>query len=68
MDQDYGTPIPPLEDQPPKKSNTTLIIIIVVLVLLCCCCVLLAAAVAGMWNYGDQLFGITWLPQLVSIV
>lgn len=66
MDQDYGTPFPPLEEQAPKKSNTPLIIIIVVLVLLCCCCVVLAAMVAGLWNYGDEILGITWLPQLAS--
>jgi flagellar basal body-associated protein FliL len=35
----------------PKKNNTTMIIIIVVVVLLCCCCI----AVAGLWQYGDQI-------------
>jgi len=63
MNQDYGTPIPPLEELPaqPKKKNTWLIIVIVVLVVLCCCCAVLGGA--GYWLYynGDEMFGISSL-------
>jgi flagellar basal body-associated protein FliL len=51
---DYGTPIPPYEEQPAKKSNTQMIIIIVVLVLVVCCCCLISS-VGFMWFFGDQL-------------
>jgi len=57
MTIDYGTPIPPIEEQPQKKSNTWLIVIIVILVVFCCCCVGGAATIAFLWNYGDKLFG-----------
>ncbi len=56
MSEDFGTPIPPIEE--PKSRNTTVIIIAaVVLVMLCCCC----AIIAGGWYlylYGDQIFGL----------
>ncbi len=46
MNQNYGTPIPPLEEAPPqpKKGPNWLIIVIVVLVVLCCCCAVLGAS------------------------
>jgi hypothetical protein len=58
MDQDLGTPIPPIEDVPPepKKRNSPLIIVlVVVLIVLCCCCLIIAAGL-GAWFYGDQIF------------
>ncbi len=65
MVDQYGTPIPPVEE--PKKSNTTLIIIVVVLLVLCCCCVVVAGAIWALWTYGDQLLGITSLiPYLLT--
>ncbi|MCC7130231.1 MAG: hypothetical protein B6D39_00755 [Anaerolineae bacterium UTCFX2] len=73
MNQDYGTPIPPIEEypaQPVKKKNTTLIIIIVVLVVLCCCCVVFGGG-GGWWlyNYGDQFIeGVNALPQIVAVL
>jgi len=61
MNQNYGTPIPPLEEAPPqpKKGPNWLIIIIVVLVVMCCCCAVVGGA--GYWLYynGDQLMGIS---------
>jgi len=69
MDQDLGTPIPPLEEPynpPEKKRNMTVIILVVVLVLLCCCCALIGVAGSvWLWNNGDSLFGISALPFLV---
>jgi len=51
---DYGTPIPPYEEQPAKKSNTQLIFIIVILVVLVCCCC--SISVLGfLWFYGDKM-------------
>ena len=41
----------------PKKRNTTLIIVIVAIVLLCSCCIAVIAVL--LWNYGDQLLGIS---------
>ena len=55
--QDYGTPIPPVEEPPKKSNNTVLIIVIVVLIVLCCCCVLAGGAGFYLWNNGDQIFG-----------
>jgi hypothetical protein len=73
MDQDFGTPIPPIEDLPPqpaKRSNTTLIIIIVVLVVLCCCCVVFGGGGGWwLWNNGDQLIeGINLMPYLFATI
>ena len=67
MNQNYGTPIPPLEEAPlePKKSRNWLIIIIVVLVVLCCCCAVLGGATYWLYCNGDQLFGISAL--LISL-
>ena len=53
MAEDFGTPIPPIEE--PKKNNTTMIIIVVVLVILCCCCVVFSGGLAWLWNNGDAL-------------
>jgi len=71
MNQDYGTPIPPIEEypaQPEKKRNTTLIIIIVALVVLCCCCVLISLfGGLWLWNNGDQFIeGVNALPQIAA--
>jgi hypothetical protein len=70
MNQDYGTPIPPLEEFPqqPKKKNTWLIIVIVVLVVLCCCCAVLGGA--GYWLYynGDEMLGISSLLQSLPVI
>jgi small neutral amino acid transporter SnatA (MarC family) len=51
---DYGTPIPPYEEQPAKKSNTQMIIIIVVLVVLVCCCCLISS-LGFLWYFGDSI-------------
>lgn len=73
MEQDFGTPIPPIEELPPqpeKKRNTTLIVVVVILVVLCCCC-MIAAALSGawLWNNGDQLLeDLTMAPYLLSLV
>lgn len=74
MDQNFGTPIPPIEEpyaQPAKKKNSTLLIVIVLVVLLCCCCVLFTG-LAGwwMWTYGDQYIQdmTSTLPALVSLI
>lgn len=70
MNQDFGTPIPPIEELPPqpaKKSNTVLIIVIIVLVVLCCCCVLFGGVGVWMWNNGDQFFE-SVLPQVMAAV
>jgi flagellar basal body-associated protein FliL len=67
MDQDFGTPITPAEEQP--KSNRTMIIIVVVLVVLCCCCAIVGGGAAfWLWNNGDALLeglGMRWLPLLM---
>lgn len=67
MDQNFGTPIPPLEDyapQPKKKSNWIIILVIVLLVF-CCCCMIMAGSGYWLWYNGDDLFGITsLLPAL----
>ena len=55
MAEDFGTSLPPLEEQPQKKNNTLIIIVVVVLVLLCCCCLVIAGGTAFLWNFGDQL-------------
>ena len=72
MDQGFGTPIPPIEEsleQPPKKSNTRMIVIIVVVLLvLCCCCAAAAAGGYWLWNNGDQVFGITSLPNMLAFL
>jgi hypothetical protein len=58
MDQDFGTPIPPLDSMPaqPQKKNNTVLIIVIVLVVLCCCCVVVGGGL-GYWLYnnGDDL-------------
>ena len=59
---DYGTPIPPYEEQPAKKSNTQTIIIVVVLILLVCCCCLISV-LGFLWFFGDQL-----MEQVSSLV
>jgi hypothetical protein len=51
---DYGTPIPPYEEQPAKKSNTQLIIIIVILVVVVCCCCLIST-LGFLWYFGDEI-------------
>jgi flagellar basal body-associated protein FliL len=70
MNQNYGTPIPPLEEVPsqPQKKNTWLIIVIVVIVVLCCCVAVVVGA--GYWLYynGDKLFGISSLLQSLPAV
>lgn len=75
MDQNFGTPIPPIEEpfaQPAKKKNTTLIVVIALVVLLCCCCILVTL-LSGVWfwNNGDQLIedlSLTLvIPALVSL-
>jgi hypothetical protein len=69
MYQNYGTPIPPLEEAPlePKKKNTWLIIAIVVLVVICCCFAIVGGA--GYWLYynGDALMGISSLFQSLPV-
>ena len=70
MNQDFGTPIPPIEELPPqpaKKSNTVLIIVIIVLVVLCCCCLLSAGAGWWMWTYGDQMIEGVLQPVLSAV-
>jgi len=58
MSEDFGTPIPSLEE--PKRNNTIAIVITVVaLIFLCCCCAMLSAA-WYLWTYGDQIFNITF--------
>lgn len=57
MSEDFGTPIPPM-DEPRSRNTTVIIIVVVALIILCCCC----AIVAGgwyLWTYGDQIFGLT---------
>jgi len=57
MNQNYGTPIPPLEEIPsqPKKKNTWLIILIVILVVVCCCCAIFGGGMYWLYNNGDKL-------------
>ncbi|MBN2548435.1 MAG: hypothetical protein JXB15_04720 [Anaerolineales bacterium] len=58
--QDYGSPIPPLDETPKKKDNTVLIVVIVVLVVLCCCCVIVGGGLGyWLWENGDELFDLT---------
>jgi uncharacterized membrane protein YkvI len=68
MDQDFGTPIPPIEPAPvqPQKKNNTILIIVIVLVVLCCCCLMVAAAGYLFYQNGDKWFNIpyTLLPIL----
>ena len=40
--EDYGTPIPPIEEEKGGGSKIWIILIVVLLVL-CCCCVVVAA-------------------------
>lgn len=64
MDQNFGTPIPPVEEylpEPKKKSNLVLIIVIVLLLVLCCCCMIMGGAFYWLWYNGDELFGIASL-------
>jgi len=53
MAEDFGAPIPPI-DEPKRNNNTIMIIVIVVLVLLCCCCAV-ALGAWWLWNNGDAL-------------
>jgi len=65
MDQDFGTPIPPISEMPPqpeKKRNTTVIIIVVILLVLCCCCVLIGGL---LWTFGDTIMESLDLSSLV---
>ena len=68
--QEYGTPIPPIEE--PKSSGSKIwLIIVVVLVVLCCCCVGFAALMY--YVVGDMLmdmFGFyTFAPgHLISLI
>jgi len=67
MAEEFGPPVPPLEEAPAKKSNTTLIIVIVVLVVLCCCCVVFGSSLSWLWFNGDQLIeDFMFLPQLIA--
>jgi hypothetical protein len=71
MNQDYGTPIPPLEELPPaqpKKKNTWLIILIVVLVIICCCCAVVGLGGWYLYNNGDKMFGISSLLQSLLLI
>lgn len=52
MDNDFGTPVTPVEE---KKNNTVLIVVIIIAVVLCCFCLLIAGAVSWLWNNGDTL-------------
>lgn len=70
MNQDFGTPIPPIEELPPqpaKKSNTVLIIVIIVLVVLCCCCVFSGIIGWWMWTYGDTIIEGVLQPVLSTV-
>jgi hypothetical protein len=70
MDQNYGTPYPPIEEPyapPPKKRNMTLIIIVVVLIVLCCCCSTGGLSSWLLWENGDEWFGITSLLTLLAL-
>jgi hypothetical protein len=61
MTEEYGSYDVDMPE-PPKRSNTAIIIVVVILVLLCCCCITVAST-WYLWNYGDEIFGLT---QLVS--
>jgi hypothetical protein len=50
--EDFGTPIPPIEE-PKSQGSKIWIILVVVLVALCCCCVV-SIAVTYFW-LGDAL-------------
>jgi hypothetical protein len=53
MNNDFGTPVAPL-NEPPKRNNRTLIIVVVLLVLLCCC-VGGAGLLYWLWEYGGDM-------------
>lgn len=58
MSDDFGTPIPSIEE--PKRNNTIAIIITVVaLIFLCCCCAIIGT-IWYLWTYGDQIFGFAY--------
>jgi len=58
MSEDFGTPIPSMEE--PKRNNTITIVIVVVALIFLCCCIATVSVVWYLWNYGDQIFGITY--------
>ncbi len=48
----------------PKKSRPVWLVVLVVLIVVCCCCAALAALTGALWNFGDQLLGVTNLPAI----
>jgi len=62
--EEYGTPIPPMEEE--KGSNNKLwIIILVVVLILCCCCILFS--IITYQFLGDLLleaFGLLLMPAM----
>ena len=70
MNEEFGTPIPPIEEPQGGKNNRTWIIIIVVLVVLCCCC--LVVALLFYFVLGDPLLqyieDYSWMPLLLASI
>jgi len=57
MSEDFGAPIPPMEE--PKSRNTIVIIIAILVLVMLCCCIAIVAGGWYLWTYGDTIFGFT---------
>jgi len=70
MSDEYGTPIPPIEETQTSNNSRVFIIIAIVLVVLCCCCI----GVSALFYFvlGDPLIEVidefTWAPMLLSML
>lgn len=57
------TPPPPAAPVPPalpeKKKTNVWVIVLIVVVVLCCLCLILGALLVYLYQYGDQIFGLT---------
>lgn len=45
----------------PKRSRPIWLVVLIVLVVVCCCCAALSVLTVSLWNFGDQLLGLTRL-------
>lgn len=54
MDDDFGTPIPPIEDNE-NYSRRVWMIVIFILLLICCCCLVISGIIWGLATYGPTI-------------
>ena len=51
----------------PKRSRPIWLVVLIVLVVVCCCCAALTALTTALWNFGDQLLGVTSLAGVALL-